>query len=295
MTRRRHQPTLEDRVQGDKIPAVTLLFLGLLLGLAGTLYYAWIVNPVVFSDANASRFNDFHRTDYVLMVSQSFAVDDDVERARQRLQVLDTENENQVVASLLERFVRERRPSAQIESLAFLAQHMGVESSTVALFAPTPIGNIEPTPIPSPSPTSANIIQPTATSQPSPTPFATLEPTATPEPTAVSQTNYRLLNQERICDNSPSRIEVITLDALLVPLAGVEVQVQWQEQTDQFVTGFQPDKEPGYGDFTMSPNSSYTVSIVEGSPEVSGLRIEPCDDSTVSSWRLTFQNLVVRQ
>ena len=298
MTRRqrRRQPTLEEQVQGEKVPSVTLIFIGLLIGLAGALYYAWIINPVVFTDANPSRFSDQYRTDYVLMVSQSFATDGNVELARQRLQVLGDENENQLVSNLLERFVRERRPSAQIESLAYLAQNMGVEGATVALFAPTPISNAATTPTPIPSPTSFATIEPTATSQPSPTPFATIEPTATPEPTAVSQTNYRLLNQERVCDDStPPRIEVITLDALLVPLAGVQVQVQWQDGSDQFVTGFQPDIALGYGDFTMSSNTSYTISMMDGSPEVSGLRIEPCDDGTAGSWRLTFQNLVVRQ
>ncbi len=87
---------------------------------------------------------------------------------------------------------------------------------------------------------------------------------------------------------------MITQDALLNPLPGIEVLVTWDGGSDHFFTGFKPDMGSGYGDFTMSPDRSYTIGLAEGSPEISGLRIEPCDSGLDGGWQLTFQNLVFR-
>jgi hypothetical protein len=88
-----------------------------------------------------------------------------------------------------------------------------------------------------------------------------------------------------------TRIEVETLDALLNQLPGVEVIVRWDGGEDHFFTGFKPEQGDGYGDFTMTPGVSYSVMLVDGSPEISGLRIEPCDNGRDGGWRLSFQNL----
>ena len=61
----------------------------------------------------------------------------------------------------------------------------------------------------------------------------------------------------------------------------------------RFFTGFKPPLGEGAGDFAMSPDTSYTVVLAEGSPEVSGLRIETCADGSASGWQLTFQNLIL--
>ncbi|MCP5097987.1 MAG: hypothetical protein GY943_20760, partial [Chloroflexi bacterium] len=47
----------------------------------------------------------------------------------------------------------------------------------------------------------------------------------------------------------------------------------------------------GAGDFSMETAVSYTILLAEGSQEVSGLRVEPCDDGFAGGWQLTFQNL----
>ncbi|MCA9969168.1 MAG: hypothetical protein KC425_03080, partial [Anaerolineales bacterium] len=118
----------------------------------------------------------------------------------------------------------------------------------------------------------------------------TLAPTQTATPTP--QPDFRLLDQERVCADEPApRIEVVTFDALLNELPGIEVWVTWQGGEDRFFTGFKPAEGPGYADFTMAPDLSYTVVLAAGSPEVSGLRIEPCAAGQAGGWRLTFQNV----
>jgi hypothetical protein len=286
-------------VERPSLPALSLIFLGLILGLAGALYYAWIINPVVLIEASPARFSPEYKAEYILLVSQSFAVDGDLARAEQRLSALAEANAGQVVADLLEQFVRERRPSTQITSLATLAQKLGAESQAIALFAPTPAGGplASPTPAatqpaddPAPSPAAA-------TSLPTPTVVPTAVPSATPRPSATPQPTYRLLNQERVCDDEAApRLEVITFDALLEPLAGAEVLVSWEGGNDRFVTGFKPEQGAGYGDFTMTAGTTYSVQLADGSPEISGLRVETCEATGLpGGWQLTFQNLILRQ
>jgi hypothetical protein len=88
------------------------------------------------------------------------------------------------------------------------------------------------------------------------------------------------------------------VDAFLQPLPGVEVIVEWDEGQDHFFTGFIPEQGLGYGDFLMSPEVSYSVFVEEGSPVVSGLRIEDCEadeGGLPGGWRLSFQNTDVVQ
>ena len=297
MSRRRPMPKASV-VERPLLPGISLIFLGLLLGLGGALYYTWIFNPVVLVDASPARLSPEYRAEYILLVSQNLAIDNDLERAQERLAALDEVNVTQTVSALLEQFVRERRPASHIAAIANLAQKLGVESQAVALFAPTPSGGLPPSP--TPTATSAPTEPALAANKPSPVPSPTLiptaVPTATPEPTATSQPNYRLLNQQQVCeDEAAPLIEVITFDALLVPLAGVEVLVRWEGGSDHFVTGFKPEQGEGYGDFTMTADTSYTVQLVDGSPEIGDLRVETCDATGLpGGWRLTFQNLILR-
>lgn len=273
----------------QRISPAGWLLLGLLVGLGLGLTYAWVISPVVYTDASPARLSDRYRAEYILLVSRSFDQDGDWSRAQSRLARLNDPQLAETVDALLAQFVREQKAPEDIRTLALLARQMGVDTQTVALFAPTPLPNLRPTP---------TIAQETAVSPtPTSTPFPTSLPSATPPPTRPATTtpepNFRLLDQQRLCQSGEDvhRIELITQDALLNDQPGVEVLVTWQNGADHFFTGFKPENGPGYGDFTMEPDISYTIVLAEGSPEVSGLRIEPCDDGRDGGWQLTFQNL----
>ena len=298
----RNRHTDDAATSSGRVSAAGWVLLGLVLGLAAGLWYAWMVEPVVFVEVSPARFNERYQAEYIFLVSQSYAANGNWPQTEQRLAALDDSAIGQTVANLLERYVREQEPAAVIRNLAMVARQLGVETQAVALFAPTPLhGNTAtptailtvlptPTPMPSASPTLTAI----ATVSPTPTPLPTSIPTAVVSPTA--QPNYRLLSQERLCltDAPAPRIEIVTQDALLNPLPGVEVLVSWNGGADRFFTGFKPAEGPSYGDFTMSQDVSYTVALAEGSEAVSGLRIEPCDNGLDGGWRLTFQNLRLR-
>ncbi|MBK8987298.1 MAG: hypothetical protein IPM39_14680 [Chloroflexi bacterium] len=285
--RRSQSPAGGDR--SAQISAAGLFLLGLVIGLIGALYYAWVIAPVVYTDASPARFSERYKAEYIYLVSESFAADGDWQRASERLAALGDEALAERVDAQLEGYLRAQRPAADIEHLAQLAQRLGAQGTAVALFAPDMAATRTPTPAATdtPAPTPTHTAVPSPTAQPSATPTATTAATATPQP------NYRLLAQERVClaGTAVSRIEVETLDALLNQLPGVEVIVRWDSGEDRFFTGFKPEQGAGYGDFSMTPSVSYSVALVDGSPEISGLRIEPCTNGRDGGWRLTFQNL----
>lgn len=268
------------------------LLLCLVIGLVGGLYYAWVVDPVVFTDASPARFSDSYQEEYILLVSQSYVVNENWPLAQQRLAALEDPNIAETVNDLLETAVRQNRPAPQLEQLAVVARNLGAQGQAVALFAPTlPPGTVQPTPTPAIETTPTSTPQPAATATetavPTPTGTATIPATATQQP------NYRLTEQTRLCsDEEPiTRIEVIVLDAFLNDSPGIEIEVTWQNGRDRFFTGLKPENGRGYADFEMSPDVSYTVRLPDGSPEVSGLRIEECASGFSGGWQLTFQNL----
>lgn len=264
------------------------LLLSLVIGLIGGLYYAWVVDPVVFTDASPARFSERYREEYIILVSQSYAVSENWPLAQQRLAALEEPNIAETVNNLLETAVRQNRPAPQLEQLAVVARQLGAQGQAIALFAPTlPPNNAQPTPTPAFATTPTNTPPPEATATNTAVPTPTRPATATPQP------NYRLTEQTRLCsdDEAITQIEVIVLDAFLNDLPGVEIEVTWQNGQDRFFTGFKPENGRGYADFEMSPDISYTVRLPDGSPEVSGLRLEECASGFSGGWQLTFQNL----
>jgi hypothetical protein len=185
-----------------------------------------------------------------------------------------------------------------VRNLANMAARLGAQSEAITLFLPTQVatagsetestGGLQTAPTATPTllPTPTLTRPPTQTPPPTATAAPTQRPTATPVPI------YRLLSQERLCRPGIEigRIEVVVQDAFLDPLPGIEVQVTWSGGSDHFFTGYQPERGAGYGDFAMSPDISYSVNIAEGSPTISGLRLENCDDGSAGGWRLTFQD-----
>lgn len=287
--RRSRSPSAPYEQRANRFSLTGWLLLGLLLGLGSGLVYSWLISPVVFTDASPARLTGESRAAYIELIGRSYVTTGDLALARERLAALDEEDVGQAVVVQLEDAIRNQKPDRTIRALAALGQALGVENQTVALFAPTPA-----TAVPTQTATPELSVPPTVTHTPLPptaTAVATFTPLPTLIPTDTPQPNFRLLNQEQLCGQEPPQIAVIVLDALLDQQPGVEVHVTWADGQDRFFTGFKPEQGLGYADFTMSPDVSYSVVLPAGSPEVSGLRIEPCDDGALAGWELTFQNL----
>lgn len=296
------------RSLGPRISAASLVLIGLAIGFGISLYVAWIVEPVSYTEASPARLSDRYQAAYILLVSQAFEANGDWEKTEERLSALADDQIAQTVGEQLAASLRQGQPADEMRSLALLARQLGVESAAVDVFVPpdaaspgraAPAATVDQAPAANqPTSVAGQASQPTPlpadTARPSPT------PTSTPRPSPTAVPVFRLLNRQQVCqpDEAVHRLEVIAVDSNLEPLQAAEVIVLWEEGDDHFFTGFQPERGLGYGDFEMEPGVEYTVMMAEGSQLVAGLGITPCDDARgglPGGWRLTFQNTDVQQ
>jgi len=263
----------------------TLILIGLTIGFIGALYYAWILEPVVYVAAGPSQLNDRYEREYLLLVSESFAAGGNWQLAQERLAALDDPNIQMRVSQELESYLRGGEPAARMRNMAVLAEQLGVESVAISIFVPGQGATTTPNSTLAPTPARSRL--------PSRTAAATI--TTSPSPSTTPMPKFRMLSQEQVClENAPApRIEVEVVDADLEPAAGVEVIVEWNGGVDHFFTGFQLERGLGYGDFAMEADIAYQVYLADGSPIINDLRIEKClagENVWPGGWRLTFQD-----
>ncbi len=78
--------------QNNSMPRWLLPLVAGLLGAAGGVIYGWVINPVKFVDTTPASLRVDYRTDYVLMVAESYHADQDEELASRRLAILGAES-----------------------------------------------------------------------------------------------------------------------------------------------------------------------------------------------------------
>jgi hypothetical protein len=90
---------------------------GLTLGFA----VGWWIWPVQYTDTTPEVLRQDYYDDYVVMVATTYEVERDLQRARERLEVLTSENPATPVLELAQRLVESNGNTADIAHLAHLA------------------------------------------------------------------------------------------------------------------------------------------------------------------------------
>lgn len=277
---------------------ITLLS-GLLLGVVLGLAYTWTIEPTQYYDTTPDRLRADLKREYVLLISETYAVDNDLRAAQERLADLGDQNMAQTVLELAEEAIAEGQSVATVRHLATLAVRLGATSPAVTAFVPDSSLPETGRPVialatftPAPTPTS------TATPVETPTPSATLAPSPTPTPraTATPVLHYRLLAQQLICDAGRDEplLQIVVRDPTGDPISGVEILVTWGEETARLFTGLKPELGLGYADLVIEPEVKYTVRLAAGSEEASGIHPLPCNSSggpRLLSTRLVFERV----
>lgn len=62
--------------------------LAIAIGAAGGLFYGWVANPVKYVDTTPDTLRIDYKSDYVLMVAESYSADNDLALAARRLALL---------------------------------------------------------------------------------------------------------------------------------------------------------------------------------------------------------------
>ncbi len=258
-----------------------LVLLSMVIGLVLGLGYAWLIDPVTFSESSPAQVTKAYRETWLTMAAEAYAQDGDWERTQTRLEALRDPNLAQTLAAVFDRY-NATGPNATARALARLADRLNASTPGMQVYL---AAIITPTPRPSPTPRVSATPRPTETPQPT----ATLEQPPTLTPTATPIPDYQVIDRQAECGRGtqPPQIRVIVLDALGQSVLGKEVWITWEGGSDRFVTGLKPEIDPGYGDFDMQLDRAYNIGIDKPtSVVVRDLRAEPCGTEGRTSWRL---------
>jgi hypothetical protein len=267
------------------------LAVGLLLGLALGVGYAWVIRPADFRGAEPAALQPIYRGEYILLIATAYQASGDLERARTRLELF-PELSPEVLSSLAQQVVAAHGSEEAARGLARLS---------VALLEQTPTAAV---------PTATLYLSPTVRRTPTDNPTLALTmpvlPTATPKPTqSFSPTplpGFVLVTREQVCNEQILQplIQVIVRKTDGKGVPGIEIRIQWEGGGSRFVTGMKPELSPGYADYEIEPGKNYQITLGDGLTVVRDLIAPTCPGSTavagggpsgtfVGSWRLVFE------
>jgi hypothetical protein len=271
---------------------------GLALGFALGLGYAWVIQPGTFRGAEPSSLQPVYRGEYILLIASAYQATGNLESARTRLARF-PELTPDALSSLAQQVVAAGGPQDAARGLARLS---------VALRDQTPSPSVA---VALASPRATPTLRATATLESTLgltipfLPTSTRSPTLPSSPTANPE--FVLVSKQQVCNPLivPPLIQVIvkTADGRGVP--GVRIRVQWEGGDGSFVTGMKPDLNPGYADTVIDPGKVYQITIGNGLTVVRDLSAPACPAATAilggqtpvtgaggpftGSWRLEFE------
>lgn len=262
------------------------LLTGLVLGLALGLLIAWVISPLKYTDTDPGALAAPYKAEYRRMIALAYQRGRNLDRARQRLNLLGDDDPVQVLAAEAQRMLAEDQASQEARALAILAADLNRPISplpsptapavaqsteeTVEATATLPQGQAirSPTPLP-PTRTPTPFISPTPTR----TRIPTFAPRATATPVPAQTALYELKSKQPVCNGTlpDGLMQIEVTDAKGQPQAAVKVTITWNQGEDVFYTGLAPEISPGYADFLMLPGGSYSIKVGEISDAISGI------------------------
>jgi hypothetical protein len=285
------------------------LLTGVILGLGIGLLIAWVISPVRYTDTAPASLDSTYKDEYRRTIALAYQASGNLDRARERLALLDPGGSIQILAAQAQRILAENRPPQEARVLAVLAADLGnpqaaarstpgptaqpvaaaslvtptsrltLAESQTAPAATTAAGEQTGIPAAATQGTVAAIRTPTL---PPPTRTPTVTPTApptfTPRPSAtplpVLDAPYVLTEQKEVCDGSMEAdlLQIYVTGPDGEPQAGVRILVSTQEKQEVFFTGLFSEISPGYADFRMEPGTLYSLSVGEISEPLNGLQ-----------------------
>lgn len=275
----------------QRFPWLALL-IGLIVGAAGGWAYAWFLNPVILINITPQQLVPEDQRQYIVLVSEAYLQDHDLDRARTRLDYLGIRGDvAQVVSDLADRSMQSGADLRETRALATLAEALGANPRAAEIFS----GTGQPTSVlETPTVTATFQGVPTITPTPAnPTPSPThVVPTVTNTPDFVIETQMQLIDQQYICqtDYPAGEIEIWVRDALGRGIPGLQIQVEWEGHEETLFTGLMPDIDPGYADYQIEePDTRYTVTLVGLAEPVLGIESTPCPGlNQLPTFRLVF-------
>jgi hypothetical protein len=165
---------------------LALLLVGVGIGLGLGFLIGWGVWPVEYYDTDPVDLRAEHKEEYIVLVSAAYALNGDLDHAKDRLAKLEEEDIAQVVGELAEKYLERGEDSTTTTNLVMLADALGSSTEAMLAYVATP------TLAPTFTPTATEVPSSTPTDTPLPTETATAVPptaTATPVPPTATSTS----------------------------------------------------------------------------------------------------------
>ncbi len=112
--------------------------LAVLVGIAGGIFYGWVIDPVKFVDTTPASLRADYRTDYVLMVAESYHANADEALAQKRLALLGAESPAAVAEAALQRAQQSGYAAADISLLQELTRALQAAQPVPTIAGSTP-------------------------------------------------------------------------------------------------------------------------------------------------------------
>ena len=286
---------MNSRFSEEKRKPPYYLITGFLLGLIIGFVLTMVVFPVQYTNAPPETLNQTDKDRYRLMIALAYQANQDIGRAKARLGLL---RDDEIAGQLIQQSRRSQtRSDAQI--LLNLAQALQNPNSQPVVEVEIPTPTITPTETleftPTSTPTSTATITPTiavtetlSIEETSQTSATRSLPTPTSTTTVIQNTNlaFRLSDTQTICNVSyqDSLIQVEVFDGSGKPIPNSKIIVAWASGQNTFYTGYYPDVSLGYADFSMEPDTIYTVKVGDIGELVSNLQAPQCQSDTGNSY-----------
>ena len=294
------------------------LITGIIIGLVIGLVFAWWVFPVEYVDTPPSSLREDIKGNYRVMIALSYAVNQDLARAKIRLHLLDGNDNKPGVPTIdviptsvyllgvqAQQSLAEGRVETEAQALGLLA----------AVFGQKPTQTITAVPSSSPSPmsrsatpsvqqkitstqTASHGILSNATASITPKPSTpAYQPLPSRTPSLTPPALFSLQSRKLICDPALHKpmLQIQVSDTEGVPLSGVRAVIKWQGGQDTFITGLKTEFGQGFADFTLKPTLRYSLLVGEGGESVGDIKVEECETSRKEQyggiWLLTYRQL----
>ena len=273
------------------------LIVGLIIGVALGLSYAWIISPIRYIDTIPSSLRADFKDQYRVAISAAYAATSDIQRARARLALLGDEDSLQALSAQAQQMLANGENVETVNHIAQLAsdlQGKNIAQSVNTQTVFTPLANTTLMPLPNVTDNPPQTESVSTSDQPQgPPSTATPRPTQTPTNTAGAP--FTILSQETVCKSNLTEalLQVYVIDSRKRPLPGVELIVTWDGGEDHFFTGFKPELGNGYADFQMQSGISYTLRIGSGGTPATDLTVPSCPSANGDTFNgglsITFQ------
>ncbi len=100
------------------------LIIGIFIGLVLGVLYGWIIRPVEYVDTTPNTLRADYRTDFVLMIAETYSGDGDLDSALIRLAALGSQPPIEIVLEAIDFSIEADRPRFELEVLNHLANQL---------------------------------------------------------------------------------------------------------------------------------------------------------------------------